>query len=422
MGKSKIYWAIMVMVFFLTILTTNNADFRVTTVQGAVKPTSESEIVIGIDLSHDNDINSSEIANLTSILEATFSSKQIVFLNEKFTSEDLADIDVLTILAPNTAFGLDPNEIEIVEEFIKKGKSILAATGFRNQTREPLNDLLNIYGLSFNYTKSIISEKAITRNFTTPKIPLTENISQLLCPNGLGISFNESKLESYLSPAIVHYNPVLLVNSDEIPSEKNTLISSLEFENGARILAIGSSDMFNNSYIEPLANTSSVFLDNTGFFINAVKWLGKNTGIMSFYESWVNLDAQSIKIGDIIHGNVTLVNSLNQSLPQVQLMITLERTGSILSSRGMQISPNNSSRYFGWVSTEDLSYGYCDIIFVASHVGYLPIEVTAGRIYIEPPFPSPQLPNPAMVSLFLASVILFVSSVLFVYLNLEKKE
>ena len=409
------------MVFFLTTLMTNNANLFIETVQGTVKPTPESEIVIGIDLAHNNALNSSQIENLTSILESTFSSEQVEFLDEKFTSENLVDIDVLTILAPTTAFDLDLKEIEVVEELIKNGKSILVATGYRNQTIDPLNDLLDLYGLSFNYSRSIMSED-LARNFTTPKIPLTENISQLICPNGLGISFNESKLESYQSPAIVNYNPILLVNSDEPSSENNTLISTLEFENGARILAIGSADMFNNSYIEPLANTTSIFLDNTDFLINAIKWLGKNTGIMNFYEPWVDLDGQSIEIGEIIHGNVTLVNSKNQSLSQVQLIITLERTGTILNSRGMTTSPNNASRYFGWVSTEDLGYGYCDIIFMANHVGYLPIEVAAGRVYLEPPFPLPQQPNPAIYGLFLASTILFISSVIFVYLNLEKKE
>ena len=59
------------MVFFLTILTTNNANLNIASVQGTVKPTLESEIVIGIDLSHDNDINSSELVNLTSILNTT---------------------------------------------------------------------------------------------------------------------------------------------------------------------------------------------------------------------------------------------------------------------------------------------------------------------------------------------------------------
>ena len=410
------------MVFFLTILMTDNANFNIKTVQGTIKPTLESEIVIGIDLSHSNDVNSSEIANLTSVLNTTFSPQQIVFLRNKFTSENLAGIDVLTIIAPTIAFDLDLNEIEVVEEFIKDGKSILAATGYRNQTREPLNDLLNVFGLTFNFSESIVPEEALVRNFTTPKTPLTENISQLICPNGIGIDFNESKLESYLSPAILVHNPILLIESDEAPSDDNTLISTLEFENGARIVAIGSAEMFNNSYIEPLANTSSVFLDNTDFFLNAIKWLGKNTGIMNFFEPWVDLDDQSIKIGKIIHGNVTLVNSQNQSLSQVQLIITLERTGSILSSRGMTISPNNASRYFGWVSTEELSYGYCDIIFMANHIGYLPIELTAGRVYIEPPFPARQQPNTAIIGLFLASSLLFVSSVLFVYLNLEKKE
>jgi len=421
LSKPKTYWILIVMVFFLIILMTNNANLNIKTVQGTVKPTPESEIVIGIDLAHENVLNSSQIANLTSILESTFSSEQVEFLNEKFTSENLADIDVLTILAPITAFDLEPNEIDVVEEFIKDGKSLLVATSYRNQTIEPLNDLLNVYGLSFNYSRSILSED-LARNFTTPKIPLTENISQLICPNGLGISFNESKLESYQSPAIVNYNPILLVSSDEPSSENNTLISTLEFENGARILTIGSADMFNNSYIEPLANTTSIFLDNTDFFINAIKWLGRNTGIMNFYEPWTDLDGQSIEIGEIIHGNVTLVDSKNHSLSQVQLIITLERTGSILNSRGMKISPINNSRYFGWVSTEDLGYGYCDIIFMANHIGYLPIEVKAGRVYLEPPFPSPQQPNPAIFGLFLASTILFISSVIFVYLNLEKKE
>jgi hypothetical protein len=143
------------MVFFLTILTNDNTNLSVTTVQGAVKPTTESEIVIGIDLSHGNAVNSSEITNLTSILNTTFSSQQVVFLKEKFTLENLADIDVLTILAPTTTFDPDLKEVEVVEEFIKTGKSMLIATGFRNQTREPLNDLLNPYGLNFNYSRSM---------------------------------------------------------------------------------------------------------------------------------------------------------------------------------------------------------------------------------------------------------------------------
>lgn len=409
------------MVFFLNLLTINNSYLNPLIVQGTVKPTIESEIIIGIDLYHQSDINTSEITNLTSILNTTFSSQQVVYLKEKFTSENLAGIDVLTILAPTLRF--DPEtEVVVIEEFIKKGNSLLIASGYRNQTREPSNDILNVFGLRFNYSSSIISEKALARNFTTPVTPLTENISQIICPNGLGISLNKSKLESYQTPAIVYYNPILVVNSEKAPSENNTLISTLEFENGARILAIGSADMFNNSFIEPLANATSIFLDNTDFITNAIRWLGRNTGLMNFYNPWVDLDEQSIDIGEVIHGNVTLVNSQNQSLSQVHLIITLERTGAILSSRIMHMFPNNASNYFGWVSTEELSYGYCDVVFIASRVGYLPVELSAGRIYLKPPFPSPKPPNTALQGLFLASFLLFLSDTIVIYLNLGKKK
>ncbi|UCG90568.1 MAG: hypothetical protein JSU57_02235 [Candidatus Heimdallarchaeota archaeon] len=421
MSKLKNSWIIIVMVFFLTILTPNSTYMNLIVVQGIVEPTIESEIIIGIDLYHQSDINISEITHLTSILNTTFSSQQVVFLEEKFTSENLADIDVLTILAPT--LGFDPEtEIPVVEEFIKKGNSVLVASGYRNQTREPSNDFLNSFGLSFNYSSSIISEKSLARNFTTPITPLSENISQLICPNGLGISFNKSKLESYQSPAIVYYNPVLVDNSAEAPSGNNTLISTLEFENGARILAIGSADMFNDSYIEPLANTTSIFLDNTDFLLNAIRWLGRNTGIMNFYDPWVDLDGKSIDIGEIVYGNVTLVNSQNQTLSQVQLIITLERTGTILSSRIMYMFPNNASNYSGWVSTKGLSHGYCDVVFIANRIGYLPVELRAGRIYLKPPFPTPKSPNSALQGLFLASTLLFLTNAILVYTNLGKKK
>ncbi len=391
-----------------------------TVVLGTVEPTVESEIVIGIDLSHQNNMTSLELINLTSIINSTFSSQEVVFLTEELSSEDLAAIDVLTVLAPTIAFAEE--EVEDVEDFIKTGKSLLIATGFRNQTTEPLNDLLSIYGLSFNYLNPILSENALARDFTTPTTPLTENISQIICPNRLGISFNESKLTSYQSPSILFYNPILHSNSLEAPSGNNTLISTLEFENGARVLAVGSVDMFNNSFIEPLANDTDIFLDNTGFILNAIRWLGKNTGIMNFHEPWVDKDGLSIEIGNIINGNVTLVSSHNKSLSQGQIVVTLERTGSTLSSRSMRADPQNASNYFGWVSTEGLSYGSCDVVFIASRVGYLSVELTAGRIYIEPPFPKANPPNLAIVGLFLASILLFFSTALLIRKNLATKE
>ncbi len=431
MNKSQNSWILIITILFVTIFNINMNTMRLIVVQGAIEPTVESEIVIGIDLGHDNAINSSHLTNLTHILDTTFSSDGVVFIEEDLSDASLAGIDVLLTVAPTVRYS--DSEVEVVEEFIKLGNSVLIATGFRNQSEEPCNALMEPYGLSFNLTSSIIPENArgnqsaqysiISRNFTTPKTPLTENVSQIVLPNSMGISFNESKLISYQSPSILYYNPILLLNLDEKPSKNNTLISTLEFKNGARILAISSADMLNNSYIEPLVNTSSIFLDNTKFLLNAIRWLGRNTGIMNFYNPSIDkVVDQSIKIGEIINGNVTLVDSQNNSISQGQVTITLERTGSILTRRTMELDPNNKTKYIGWVSTEGLSYGWCDVVFFGNRRGYLPIEISAGSIYLESLFPSPILPNLAFWSLFLASIIIFLATALFVRTSLKKYE
>jgi hypothetical protein len=417
----------MLLVFFLSTTNINSSNLKIVTVLG-VEPVEESEIIIGIDLQHNNNLTSSELTNLTSILNSTFDSQGVVFLKDTFSPDTLSNIDVLIILAPNDPY-LD-TETEAVEDFLKKGKSLLIASGFRNQTEDTSNDLLDPFGLRFNLSSSAIPDIARTqghqyyeeaRNFTDPQIPVTENISQLLFPNVIGISFNESKLESYKSPMILLYNPILLKNSDELPSYNNTLAATLEFENGGRILSIGSADMFNNSFIEPLSNTTKFYMDNTKFILNAIKWLGKNTGIMNFFEPWVNLEDHPNLKHKIIKGNVTLVDSENQSIVPKQIVIALERDGAILNSRTMGIDLSNSSRYFGSINTEGLTSGWIDIMFIATRTGYLPIDLRVTNFYLDPPFPNPVLPNLTVLGLYIAALVLFISTAVFVRTNLKEK-
>ncbi|MFX0184510.1 MAG: hypothetical protein ACFE95_15620 [Candidatus Hodarchaeota archaeon] len=430
MSKLKNSLIIVFLVFFLSTTNINDNSLEMNTVQGVIEPTIESEIVIGIDQGHLNNLSSNEITNLTSILNATFDSQGVVFLTDEFSPDTLSNIDVLIILAPTEAYS--EAEIEAVEDFLEDGKSLLIATGFRDQNTDATNDILNPYGLSFNLSSSIIPETARTlgnhyfnlaRNFTDPTIPVTENITQIFFPNGVGISFNESRLESFKSPIILSYNPynpILLKNSDELPSENNTLATTLELENSGRILAIGSANMFNNSFINPLP-LNSEFMQNTEFILNAIKWLGKNTGIMNFYEPWVNLDDEPVLKNKIIRGNVTLLDSRNQTVIPKQIVIALEQDGSILSSRTMFEDSNNMSKFFGWISTENLKSGWIDVIFIANRQGYLPIELRATNFYLDPPFPNPILPNLAIWGLFLATLVLFLSTALFVRINLKEK-
>lgn len=430
MNKLKNIWALSILVIFLTVTTIQNDTNSTIMVQGSVSPTHESDIVIGIDMAHNNNISAAQLTNLTTYFNNTFSTTQIVFLDESVNSDKLSEIDVLVVLSPTSSYS--DSEINDVENFIKTGNSLLVATGYRNQNTEPSNSILSPFGVSFNLSSSIIPEHVridqnltinytyLARNFTTPITPITEDISRIIYPNGLGISFNYSYLESYKSPQITYFNPVLLMDAVTDPSENNTLASTLEFENGARILTIGSVDMFNNSYIEPLENTTVNFFDNTDFLMNSIRWLGRNTGIMNFHNPWTNRHTQSIDLGEVVKGNVTLMDSSNHSLTQSQIYIALERTGSILRSRILDQDTTNLTKYFGRVNTEGLSSGYCDIIFMASRIGYLPIEVTAGRIFLKSPFPSPIPPNFALWGLLVAVIILFSSSVFFIRLNLKE--
>ncbi|MHA1977273.1 MAG: hypothetical protein ACW98I_10260 [Candidatus Hodarchaeales archaeon] len=431
MKKLNKSYVLFLFVIFLTAVAIEDNRPVSMIVTGAVTPTLESDIVIGIDMAHNNNISESQLSNLTTLLNGIFSpAEDVKFLSDNVNTEALLTIDVLLVLAPITSYS--DSEIRDVETFIKDGNSMLVAAGYMNQTTEDANSILDPFGLSFNLSSSLIPADVrsnteiiqqydvLGRNFTTPITPITENISQIFLPNALGISFNETKLDSYVSPAITYFNPLLLKDSTEEPSENNTLASTLEFENGARILTIGSVDMFNDTYNEPLENTTSVFFDNSDFIINSIRWLGRNTGIMSFYNPWTDREGQSIKFGVTVYGNVTLVDSQDQSLSQTQIFIALERTGSILTKRIMNVDPLNSTKFFGSVETEGLTSGSCDIIFIANRIGYLPIQVFAGRIYLERPFPTPILPNFALWGLIIAVIVLFVSSAFLVRLNLKE--
>ena len=430
MNKLKNTCTLLILVVFLTMSSVNTNNSGIMMVKGAVAPTLESDIVIGIDMAHNNNISANQLTNLTALLNTTFSSTQVVFLKSNTNSDPLSRIDVLVVLAPTIEY--TETEIEDIQNFINNGNSMLVATGYMNQSTEYSNDILDAFGLFFNISSSIIPEHVITnkdtvipyfniaRDFTTPITPISQNISQIIYPNGLGISFNESKLETYNSPAITYFNPVLLMNSSAKISENNTLASTLEFENGARIITLGSVDMFNNSYIEPLDVSSSNFMDNTDFIMNSIRWLGRNIGIMNFYEPWTDHDAQSIDLGEIIHGGVTLLNAQNESLTQTQIFITLERTGTYLSSRIMSVDPTNSSKFFGSINTEGLSSGWSDVVFIANRIGYLPVELQAGRVYLERAFPNPIPPNFALWGLMLAVIAIFVTSAVFVRMNFKE--
>lgn len=409
----------------------NNENFQITTISGAIDPTTLSEIIIGIDLAHNNNFTREEIVNLTSNIETTFSSQNIIFLENEFDLNSLRDIDVLMLMSPTSVYTED--EIEVVKEYISLGNSLLLANDNLNQSL-PINEISSQFGLTFDLDAKIMSNSGnsesfeynyLAKNFTSPSIPLTEEMTQVMIPNGIGVSFDEDFIlpNSTISPKISYFSPVLIKNVIQDPYSNNTIINSIEFENAARIVAIGSSSLFNNTYIEPLdenENTSYDYIDNTNFALNSLKWLGHNTGVMQFYDEWIDRDILAIEIGTIISGNVTLVDSENQSIPQTTVMITLERGGAYLASQPMAIEPQNPQNYFGWISTEGLDHGYIDLLFTAERIGYSPIEVRAGRFFLPLDIEGSRLPDISMIGLLVATLMIFFSTAIVVLFSKEK--
>jgi hypothetical protein len=141
---------------------------------------------------------------------------------------------------------------------------------------------------------------------------------------------------------------------------------------------------------------------------------------MNFYNPWTSHHDQNIKLGEVIEGNVTLVDSDNNRLSQTQISIAIERDNRILRSQIMNVDPVNSSKYFGSINTEDLTSGKCDIRFLAKRIGYLQIELYAGRVFVDRPFPTPIPPNLALWGLLAATVAIFISSAVLIRLNLKE--
>jgi len=86
----------------------------------------------------------------------------------------------------------------------------------------------------------------------------------------------------------------------------------------------------------------------------------------------------------------------------------------------MSANTSNPSKFFGSVNTEGLSSGYCDVVFIANRIGYLPIELRAGRVYLETNFPTPIPPNFALWGLMIAVIAIFLTTAVFIRMNFKE--
>ena len=89
MKKLKSTYVLFLFVIFITAVAIKDRNSSSTIVTGAVAPTLESEIVIGIDMAHNNNISENQLSNLTTLLDDMFSpGEDVKILDEEETFDD----------------------------------------------------------------------------------------------------------------------------------------------------------------------------------------------------------------------------------------------------------------------------------------------------------------------------------------------
>ena len=409
---------------------------------GERKPQRTEDVVIAIDLVHDNRVNETELNNTLSQLETIYSNTSIKLIKDKsrIESSDLSDVDLLIIIGANKTFSLAERET-IKDAISKKGMSLLIAEGFANQTESFSNELLLPYGVEFNITSEQTMVDPDTGNetnlliidaFTEPRIPATTDLTRLVMPNSTSLTLNTSLQENYTlrkETGLLSLYPLVLKNNSATNMEGNILSAAVELQNGARIIAISSENMFDFRYMpNPLATDEenrniidTPFNDNDLFVLNATQWLSKVTGYIKFTNQQLKEYGQYLKKGSLLHGEVSIMDwNTNASLDNVKIFIYADRIGHILTYSTMQ--PANATHYVGILDTSGIGTGWLSIRVYAERRGYYLTYTELGKVFLNPDPQTPQFPNLMAITVFGGALIIVLVSGFNVWTALRKEK
>ncbi|MFX0094058.1 MAG: hypothetical protein ACFFBD_20135 [Candidatus Hodarchaeota archaeon] len=410
-------------------------------------PLDPDEFRIVFHVHHDPILERNQYSDLINLLNDTY---QVHFNRNKLREEDLDNNDVLVILGSTEDY--EPEEINVITNFVNRGGSLLVTGDEDNNVKESLDPILEPFGISFGNV-TVTSENnsplpdpyVLAKDFSTPRIPVLDNVTQLVY-HGVNLTLNETfeyQWNETLIPHLKERYPLIFAAGDTSEGYDLTVLSAVvELNKGrSRILAVGSSNMWNNSFIQnkterdqgaqiniPSTSINLTFVDNTLFAENAFKWVCRSTGHFKLFNDSIeapvieepqqfatqNGTYQTLEVGEIISGSVMLRDWHNQSLSSTNLTFSLERTGRIL--RSAQMVEDENGTFSGYLNTTGISKGWIDATFVANRRGYIETwyEAEEGRIWLIPEA-KVQVPiNPAMLALLGAAVVIFAISLVFI--------
>lgn len=392
----------------------NNQDSSIELIDASVALT-EGDITIIIDNIHDNTILS-EFTDFTYSLNNTFNP--IIGVDTAFNINATAQNsnELLIIMAPKDNY--TDIQLNRLTDYIVKGHSVLITA--TSESSELLNPIIQNWGLelSGNNISEFNNSILTLSTFAYPVIPATENISSIKFANGTSIIFDDSSINNSLTRIDVKDVYPIMRYGD---NNSEALGAAVEFVNHARVIITGSTDMFNNTFMDdPLLGEDSKFLDNTEFLIDSVKWLSRITGNLKIDNANADFVGERIDIGTTVSVSCEVVKEeSDQKIDYVEVYGYFERTATKYSRFNL-LSENDT--YTGTLSTTGLTKGWVNVHLRADRRGYYLEDYIVGEIFLNRDELSPIMSSIFIIGLLAAAGTVFAISSFLLWNKLRSTE
>ena len=367
--------------------------------------------------------NSTESSNYTSVIsnwDASFGNSSSI--TGSITSDTVSNVQVLSIF--NSGTDAASSEVDAVRNALSQGKGLLYLTNSYNSSNSAQKFFDDLFGVSIiNFTSTELYGSTFSGNhsyvlateFTSPATPLTQNVTKLVFPHTVGMNINYTAIPK-TNITIKDIYPIVYDSN-----KKEDLGVAIEVGDFGRIVILGSSEVFSNDLYSKSGLYSQMYgLSNELFSTNVLQWLGRGSGYFHMFSHSLNVyPLQQINRGLVINGTVQLTDENNNTLKDVEVQYQITNPNLVFDYNYMSYSGNNT--YYGSISTKDVQDG----LEVEIHVqlfkrGYIDQSFILTRVYVKLEYPGPALPELSILTVLLASIIIYILTAVYVWSEFRK--
>lgn len=409
-------------------------------------------------------IQSSSMNDLVDRLNATVGSvtlldgpsEKTAALNQVILDQNTQELLVDAVVFFGSADNISASGAkETFQKFLGRGGGmIVAGTSGQSDISLNLNSFLSGYGIEIGIedaksdASNVPDPYILVRDFTPSYLPFMENVTQIIY-HGANITLNPAQEKTEDDFEILFSYPLCYSDGEVLAQTRETLGTVTELALGGRLVTLGSSFMFNDTFIRTAEeensqditlqgytdNESLAQFDNWLLVKNLISWISGITGKMKFstpaiggyrIESAQDHTYHTVTKGQqIIWGSINLTSWENESLSHARVELYIRVLDTLLRSSVM--SWTNSQQYNASLSTKDidLERGWVTVGFEARAPGYGRAffeNDEIGRMWVKGIPNDPKLPALSIWIIFAAGSLIFFSSAAIIWQILQEME